>query len=257
MAAARSDGVSVEEENRALLALAAGARAAGKLALDTEFMGEGRYRTLLCLIQLAIPDGAATRRADRGLRPARGGPRRRAAGRGARRSGDRGRRARRAPGHRAGAQALRHGGDATSSTRRSRPASPGWGRNPPMSRCWRRSSACAWPRARASRAGTRARCRPSSWPTRARTSSTCSSSPAELERRLAELGRLEWAREECEPLERSSDERDPETIFARLPRVRSLSASARPIARELVQWREQTAARQDRPVQGASSATPR
>ena len=43
---------------------------------------------------------------------------------------------------------------------------------------------------------------------------------AELERRLSELGRLEWAREECEPLERSSDERDLETIFARLPRVR-------------------------------------
>ena len=37
--------------------LAAGARAAGRLALDTEFMGEGRYRTLLCLVQLAIPEG--------------------------------------------------------------------------------------------------------------------------------------------------------------------------------------------------------
>ncbi len=31
------------------------ARAAGKLALDTEFMGEGRYRTLLCLVQVAVP----------------------------------------------------------------------------------------------------------------------------------------------------------------------------------------------------------
>ncbi len=37
--------------------LAGGARAAGRLALDTEFMGEGRYRTLLCLVQLAIPEG--------------------------------------------------------------------------------------------------------------------------------------------------------------------------------------------------------
>ena len=52
---------------------------------------------------------------------------------------------------------------------------------------------------------------------------------------------------------RSSDERDPEAIFARLPRVRGLSASARPIARELVRWREETAARQDRPVQGVLS----
>jgi len=41
-----------------LQALALGARQAGKIALDTEFMGEGRYRTLLCLVQLAIPDGA-------------------------------------------------------------------------------------------------------------------------------------------------------------------------------------------------------
>jgi ribonuclease D len=76
---------------------------------------------------------------------------------------------------------------------------------------------------------------------------------AELERRLIALGRLQWAREECEPLERSSDERDPEAIFARLPRVRNLSASAQPIARELVAWREQTAARQDRPAQSILS----
>src|ERR1700759_1501509 len=33
----------------------ADARAAQRLALDTEFVGEGRYRTLLCLIQLAVP----------------------------------------------------------------------------------------------------------------------------------------------------------------------------------------------------------
>jgi ribonuclease D len=75
----------------------------------------------------------------------------------------------------------------------------------------------------------------------------------ELERRLTALHRLEWAREECEPLERSSDERDLETIFARLPRISSLSASARPVARELVQWREQTAERQNRPVQSVLS----
>jgi ribonuclease D len=75
----------------------------------------------------------------------------------------------------------------------------------------------------------------------------------DLERRLAALGRLEWAREECAPLASSSDERDLQTIFARLPRVRSLSPSARPVARALVQWREETAARRDRPVQGVLS----
>ncbi len=36
------------------------ARATGRLAIDTEFMGEGRYRTLLCLIQLAVPEEPAT-----------------------------------------------------------------------------------------------------------------------------------------------------------------------------------------------------
>jgi ribonuclease D len=74
-----------------------------------------------------------------------------------------------------------------------------------------------------------------------------------LERRLAALGRLDWAREECAPLELASDERDPDAIFSRLPRVRGLSASARPIARELVRWRERTAARQDRPAQSVLS----
>ena len=36
-----------------------GARETGALALDTEFMGEGRYRTLLCLIQLAVAEDTA------------------------------------------------------------------------------------------------------------------------------------------------------------------------------------------------------
>jgi len=75
----------------------------------------------------------------------------------------------------------------------------------------------------------------------------------QLERRLTGLERLDWALEECEPLERSSDERDVETIFARLPRINGMSAHARPLARELVRWREQTAARQNRPVQSVLS----
>ena len=76
---------------------------------------------------------------------------------------------------------------------------------------------------------------------------------AELERRLQERGRLQWALEECEPLERSSDERDPAgDLRAPAPcrRAERLGAS---VARELVDWREQTAARQDRPVQSVLS----
>jgi ribonuclease D len=71
----------------------------------------------------------------------------------------------------------------------------------------------------------------------------------ELQRRLRESGRLEWARQECEALERASDERDLEAVFARLPRVRGLSVASQAIARELVAWREDTAAANDRPVQ--------
>src|SRR5215218_7404487 len=35
------------------------AHASGRLCIDTEFMGEGRYQTLLCLVQVAVegPDG--------------------------------------------------------------------------------------------------------------------------------------------------------------------------------------------------------
>src|SRR5580765_7436272 len=36
--------------------LAARARATGRLGIDTEFMGEGRYRSLLCLVQIAVLD---------------------------------------------------------------------------------------------------------------------------------------------------------------------------------------------------------
>ena len=55
--------------------------------------------------------------------------------------------------------------------------------------------------------------------------------------------------EECAALEQVTDERDLETIYLRLPRVRSLRGESQGIARELVEWRERTAARQDRPVQ--------
>ena len=74
-----------------------------------------------------------------------------------------------------------------------------------------------------------------------------------LQGRLRESGRLQWALEECEPLTRASDERDLETIFARLPRIGGLGAGARAVARELVEWREQTAERQNRAVQSVLS----
>jgi ribonuclease D len=69
-----------------------------------------------------------------------------------------------------------------------------------------------------------------------------------LQRELRERGRLEWACEECKALEDVSDERDVDSIFARLPRVNSLDPAQRAVARELVEWREGVAREGDRPV---------
>jgi ribonuclease D len=69
-----------------------------------------------------------------------------------------------------------------------------------------------------------------------------------LERRLETSGRLEWAREECRVLEQASDAREPPQLFARLPRIGSLSPSQRAIAYELVVYREQLAETQNRPA---------
>lgn len=70
----------------------------------------------------------------------------------------------------------------------------------------------------------------------------------ELERRLVERERLDWAREECRALEEVSDERDPDRVYERLPRLGRLSERGRAIARELVEWREEAARRMDRPA---------
>jgi ribonuclease D len=70
----------------------------------------------------------------------------------------------------------------------------------------------------------------------------------EIQRRLRERGRLEWAREECLAVAAATDERAPEEVWRRLPRVSGLDARERAVARELAAWRERTAAREDRPV---------
>src|SRR5919112_5020991 len=69
----------------------------------------------------------------------------------------------------------------------------------------------------------------------------------ELERRLEERGRLQWAREESRALEDVRDERDADRSYEKLPRLGRLSDSARAVARELVEWREQEARSADRP----------
>jgi ribonuclease D len=70
----------------------------------------------------------------------------------------------------------------------------------------------------------------------------------ELQRRLEQRGRLSWAREECRRLESATDERNPDTAWERLPRIGQLDPRARAVARELAAWRERTASSEDRPV---------
>jgi len=70
----------------------------------------------------------------------------------------------------------------------------------------------------------------------------------ELQRRLIGRGRLDWAREECQPIADATDERDPDEVWRRLPRITGLDPRSRAVARALAAWRERTAAAEDRPV---------
>jgi len=70
----------------------------------------------------------------------------------------------------------------------------------------------------------------------------------EIGARLRDRGRLEWAREECSAIAEATDERDPQEVWRRLPRVTGLDPRDRAVARELAAWRERTAASEDRPV---------
>ncbi|HEX8053937.1 MAG TPA: ribonuclease D [Thermoleophilaceae bacterium] len=69
-----------------------------------------------------------------------------------------------------------------------------------------------------------------------------------LQERLAKAGRLDWAREECRRLEGIDDQRDADEAYRRLPRVSRLRPKQRAVAYALADWRERTAATEDRPV---------
>ena len=240
--------MSADAERNRLQALADGARATGRLALDTEFMGEGRYRTLLCLVQLAIPESEDAAERILVLDPL--------------------------PEEFEGSalaevladpaiQVIVHAGRQDVALVRRRlgtevrnvfdtQVAAGFAGLGAQSSYDSLLSEVLGLRVAKTASFTRWDARPLSPEQLAYAREDVvhlHELATELERRLAQLGRLQWALEECEPLERSSDERDLEAIFGRLPRVGTLNASARPIARELVRWRERTAARTDRPVQ--------
>ncbi|HTD08481.1 MAG TPA: HRDC domain-containing protein [Solirubrobacteraceae bacterium] len=235
-------------EQGRLQALVTGARAAGRLALDTEFMGEGRYRTLLCLVQLAIPedreigenilvidpllegfDGSALAEvlADPAIEIV----------------------------VHAGRQDIallrRYLCTEVTNVFDTQIAAGFAGLGAQVSYDSLLAEVLGL-RVAKTASFTRWDARPLSPEQIAYAREDVVhllELASKLEHRLQELGRLQWAREECEPLAHSSDKRTPETIFARLPRVNTLNASARTVAHELVRWREHTAERHDRPVQ--------
>ncbi|MDQ8044642.1 MAG: HRDC domain-containing protein [Solirubrobacteraceae bacterium] len=71
----------------------------------------------------------------------------------------------------------------------------------------------------------------------------------ELQERLIVSGRLDWAVQECAPLAAASDERNADVLFERLPKIAGHDPVTRAVARELVVWRESTASTHDRPAQ--------
>jgi ribonuclease D len=227
--------------------IANAALASGRIALDTEFMGEGRYRTLLCLIQLAVPEAGAGERielVDPLAEDLDGAPL-------AEVLAD------------PDVQVVVHAGRQDIALVRRRfdtdvqnvfdtQVAAGFAGMAAQASYETLLSELLGVRVAKSASFTRWDARPLSPEQReyAREDVVHLLELAEaLEDRLREIGRLEWAREECEPLCRSSDVRDLESVFARLPRVRGLSATAQTIARELVRWREEVAATQDQPVQ--------
>ena len=232
----------------ALVELAARARETRRLALDTEFMGEGRYRTLLCLVQLATPQpgemGELIELIDPLDAELDGSPLAAVLADPA-------------------VQVIVHAGrQDVALVRRRFGAEPanlfdtqvaaGFAGLGAQSSYESLLGELLGVRVSKSASFTRWDARPLTPEQRTYAREDVVhllELAAELERRLAALGRLEWAHEECAAIARATDERDPETIFARLPRVRTLSASARPVARELVRWRERTAEQRDRPVQ--------
>jgi len=217
------------------------ARAAGRIGLDTEFMGEGRYQPLLCLVQIALPDGEialldpiedqfdpsplAAVLADREIEIV-----------------------------------LHAARQDVGLLRRD------WGE--PLRNVFDTQIAAGFAGLRAQmgydallRATTGKHVKKGAsftrWDKRPLTSEQLSYARGdvedllavadELQSRLSASGRLQWAREECRYYEDVDDRRDPDALFHRLPKLGGLDPEQRAVAYELVLWREQAAKSADRP----------
>ncbi len=67
-----------------------------------------------------------------------------------------------------------------------------------------------------------------------------------LTERLAARGRERWVMDECAALGRATLRRDPEEVWRRLPKVGNISGAQRAVVRALSMWREATAAEEDK-----------
>jgi ribonuclease D len=233
--------------------LAAQARAAGRLGIDTEFMGEGRYRALLCLVQISVetPDGVRVEVLDpltsefdpRPLAEVLADP---------------------------AIQVILHAGRQDVALLRREWVTDIHG-------IFDTQVAAGFAGLRAQlgyeallheMVGVRLRKSASftRWDTRplseeqvgyAREDVLHLTALADaLQSALDARGRLGWALEECRALEEVTDEREPTTIFNRLPRINSLEPAQRAVALELVRWREETARESDRPVPSVLADAP-
>ena len=205
----------------------------GRFGIDTEFMPEGRYRPLLCLVQVCVGGEIAVLDPFEGFDPA------------------------------PFAEVLRTRGSRWCCT--------------PAARTWRscggsgaaRSRTCSTRRSRPCFAGFAAQAASTGllhdvlkirvaktasftrWDARPLTQEQVSYVREDVEhllplldqiqKRLLSTGRLEWAREECRAIAASSDERDPDEVWRRLPRATGLDPRERAVARALGAWRERTA----------------
>jgi len=228
-------------------ALAQRARASGRLAIDTEFMSEGRYRPLLCLVQVAVEDAAepAGVRIElldplAGLEP---GPLAEVLADPA-------------------IEVVLHAGgqDVAILKREWRTAihnvfdtqlAAGFAGLPAQAAYNVLLQSLLDVRLAKSASFTRWDARPLSEEQRAYARADVAHLFAladAIKARLEGGGRTLWATEECRRLEEISDERDPDAVWQRLPRIARLSSRELAVAQALAAWRERTAADENRPV---------
>ena len=223
------------------------ARETGRIAIDTEFMSERRYQAMLCLVQVAVPDGDGARTEVLDPLDADGAP---------------------DPAPLAAALAdpsvevIVHAGrqDVAILRRTWRTEVTnlfdtqvaagfvGFGTQESYKTLVRRVLDVELPAGEAFTNWDRRPLTPQQLEYAAADAAHLLTLGERLESRLLDTGRLEWAREESGALETSSDERDLDAVYARLPKVDRLRPRARAVARELVEWRDAAAREADRSV---------